>query len=77
MQKDDEDQKLKLLEAMKTLHRTSGHWLTYSMIARAANMNDARAKRLLIELMTEGWLNVRDPDKSTQWLLIQLKETYR
>lgn len=73
----DDDLKERLLVTMKTLHRTCGHWLTVSMVANAAAMNYETAKRLIISMMTEGWLNARDPDKSTQWLLIQLRPEYR
>lgn len=73
----DDDKKLATIKAMRTLHRHCGHWLTVTSIATAMNMSAPYAKQMVRELIADGWLNVRDPDKKSQWLLVQLKPEYR
>lgn len=73
----DDNLKLEAITQLRVLHRSCGHWLTVSSIAEALSISVPNAKALVMEMLVDGWLNVRDADKKNQWLAIQLKPEYR
>lgn len=78
MRTNADDQKLRVLEAMKKAHEKEGHWLKLSNVrSYAGNMDYYQVKRTIYELASEGWLNMRDPDTNQEIFLVQLRKEYR